>query len=121
MKPRVAAMVGFTLVEVLVALVVVAVAMGALVAAGSRVLATQSALEQRSLAFWVADNRLSELRLQPDLKPGQAAGQSLLAGRTWRWQQRIEPAPGGELLRIDVIVFDERDRPLVTQTGFTGR
>lgn len=112
---------GFTLVEVLVALAVVAIALAALAAAGSRVIAAQQELQSRTVAFWVADNRLSELRLVEVLEPGNAEGQSRMAGRDWRWQQRIEPAPGGELWRVDVSVFDERDRPLAQQSGFVAR
>jgi len=90
---------GFTLIEVLVALAVAALALLALARAGSNALATQAELEQRTLALWVADNRLAELR----------------------WQSLIQPAPGGALWRIDVVVLDQDDSPLLTHIGFMQR
>ena len=121
MTVRSASAKGFTLVEVLVALAVVSIALAALSGAGSRVLATQEALQTRTLAFWVADNRLAELRFVETLQPGGSEGSSRMAGRDWRWQQRVQAAPGGDLWRVDVTVFDASDRPQITHTGFFPR
>jgi general secretion pathway protein I len=111
---------GFTLLEVLVALVVVAVAVAALGRAGSQVLDSQAELEQRTWALWVADNALSELRLEPGSPSGQRRGSAEMGGRTWFWEMLIQPAPGGDLLRVDVAVYTERqaDSPVVLHTGF---
>lgn len=111
---------GFTLLEVLVALVVVAVAVAALARAGSQVLDSQAELESRSWALWVADNALAELRLESAVIPGQRRGNAALGGRDWYWEMLIQPAPGGELLRVDVAVYDrpQRDDPVLMHTGF---
>lgn len=113
---------GFTLLEVLVALVVVAIAVAALGRAGSQVLDSQAELEQRTWALWVADNALSELRLEPGVSTGQRRGNTDMGGRDWYWEMLIQPAPGGELLRVDVAVYDSprRDSPVVMHTGFLG-
>lgn len=112
---------GFTLIEVLVALAVASLALLALARAGSVALATQTELEQRTLALWVADNRLAELRLQRPVQPGTSRGSTTLGARQWRWQALIQPAPGAELWRIDVVVFDADDAPLLTHVGFMQR
>ena len=112
---------GFTLIEVLVALAVAALALLALARTGSGALATQADLEQRTLALWVADNRLAELRLQRPLEPGTSRGSTSLGGRDWRWQSLVQLAPGGELWRVDVVVLDEADQPLLTHVGFVDR
>jgi len=111
---------GFTLLEVLVALVVVAVAVAALGRAGSQVLDSQAELEQRSWALWVADNALAELQLEPAVSTGRRRGATDMGGRSWYWETLIQPAPGGDLLRVDVAVYDDsrRDSPVVMHTGF---
>ena len=111
---------GFTLLEVLVALVVVAVAVAALGRAGSQALDSQAELERRTWALWVADNALAELQLEPGVSTGQRQGSSDMGGRTWYWEMLIQPAPGGELLRVDVAVHDgpSGDSPVVMHTGF---
>lgn len=111
---------GFTLLEVLVALVIVAVAVAALGRAGSQALDSQAEIEQRTWALWVADNALSELRLEPGAPSGQRSGSVEMGGRTWYWDMLIQPAPGGDLLRVDVAVHAERrgDSPIILHTGF---
>ncbi|WP_376694030.1 type II secretion system minor pseudopilin GspI [Wenzhouxiangella sp. EGI_FJ10409] len=111
---------GFTLLEVLVALVVVAVAVAALGRAGSQVLDSQADLERRTWALWVADNALAEVQLEVGVSSGQRQGSTDMGERTWYWEMLIEPAPGGELLRVDVAVFDSprRDSPVIMHTGF---
>lgn len=113
---------GFTLIEVLVALVVVAVAIGALARAGSQSLEVQRQLELRTAALWVADNQLAAISLQRPLHPGPRQGTETLDGRDWNWEARVQPAPGGDLWRVDVLVFETgRDRPVLTHTGFLPR
>lgn len=114
---------GFTLLEVLVALAVVAIAVAALGQAGSRALDSQAELEARTLALWVADNALAELRLEGTAAPGQRSGEAEMGERDWRWEMLIEPAPGGELLRVDVAVYGDDDdaSPVVMHTGFLPR
>lgn len=112
---------GFTLIEVLVALFVVATALGALGYAGARALDTQAGLEQRTFAIWAADNRLAEIRLEQQLGPGTSTGASRIAGRDWRWRRQIQAAPGGQLWRIDITIVDADGRPVFTHTGFAPR
>lgn len=112
---------GFTLVEVLVALVVVAVALGALAHGATRSLDHQYRIERQTLALWMASNQLAELELEARIEPGTRSGTTRMADRDWRWETRIEPAPGEELWRIDVTVFDEAEAPLITHSGFLPR
>ena len=81
------ASVGFTLVEVMVALAVVAVALPALLLTLSQQLDGLRYLEDRTQAQWVAANRLAELRLvagaKGSLQTGRVSGTEELAGRSW--------------------------------------
>lgn len=104
----------------LIALVIVAVALAALARAGAQALDTQLALEERTLALWVADNVLAELRLEGSPTPGRRQGQSRMGGRDWHWQALIQPAPGDALMRVDVAVHPQAaaSAPVLTHTGF---
>lgn len=113
---------GFTLIEVLVALTVVVIAVGALARAGSQSLEVQRQLELRTLALWVADNQLAAISLQQPVQSGPRNGTDFLAGREWRWHARVQPAPGDALWRVDVEVFEpQRDDPVLVHTGFLRR
>ncbi len=111
---------GFTLLEVLVALVIIAVAVAALARAGAQVVNHQFESEQRTMALWVADNVLAELRLDPPGQGGRSQGSASMGGRDWHYDVLIQPAPGDEMLRADVAVYsDSRRTQLVfSHTGF---
>jgi general secretion pathway protein I len=112
---------GFTLIEVLVALAVVAIALAALSHAGARALERQADLEQRTFGLWLADNRIAETRLQPSLRPGTSSGAARYADRDWRWIRDVTVAPGGQLWRIEVSVLDVDGRTIVEHVGFAER
>lgn len=111
---------GFTLLEVLIALVVVAVAVAALARAGSSALGSQADLEARSWALWVADNAIAELQLEQGVAAGKRSGNTRMGQRDWYWDMLIEPAPGNELLRVEVAVYDSAKMrsPVLAHTGF---
>lgn len=110
----------FTLLEVLVALAVVAIALAALARAAAQAIDSQRALEERTLAVWVADQVLAEMQLEALLAPGRRQGQSRMGRQDWYWDALVQATPGAELLRIDVAVYAERARgsPVLTHTGF---
>jgi len=117
---RRAQVLGFSLLEVLVALLIVAIAVAALVRSANQAVNHQWRAEQRTLALWVADNRLAELRLLAAPALGRHQGISRLGNRDWYWDVLIQPAPGGRLARADVLVFADpaRSEPILTHTGF---
>lgn len=94
---------GMTLLEVLVALAIFAYGALALVNVSSQHLRSQSYLEQRTFAQWVAANRLTHMRLanQPVSKQPQQ-GEEIMAGETYYW--RITTAKTGNHLLKGVTV-----------------
>jgi general secretion pathway protein I len=96
---------GFTLIEVLVALAIFAVALTAALRTCS--IATDAALDfrERLLAGWVAENRLAAYRvgLAPEL--GEHAGNALQGGMAFTWRERVSAAESPLNRRIDVQVF----------------
>ncbi len=107
---------GFTLVEVMVAMAVVAVALPALLFTLVQQLDGSAYLRERTLASWVAANKLSELRLVvasgAELPRDELAGETALAGRDWRWRvnQQATQLPGFTRVTISVTALpDEGD------------
>ncbi|MFM1887467.1 MAG: hypothetical protein RL026_2624 [Pseudomonadota bacterium] len=96
---------GFTLIEVLVALVIVAFGMGALMATLTSSAETTSRLRERTLAEWVALNQVVAARLEAQAPAdGESQGETELAGRRWLWRQTVvDPGIAG-IRRIDVEV-----------------
>ena len=119
------ALFGFTLVEVMVALAVVAVALPALLVTLSQQLDGLSYLEDRTQAQWVAANRLAELRLvvgaKGTLKTGRVSGSEELAGRTWYWWSEGEETEVPGFFRYEIVVSDQDDgeaSPVHTLDGY---
>ncbi|MEX0899968.1 MAG: type II secretion system minor pseudopilin GspI [Gammaproteobacteria bacterium] len=116
---------GFTLVEVLVAFVVVGIAMLALTTTAGHYTRQSAELRDRTIAHWVASNRLAEYRIEQAFpEAGTSTGEVEQAGRRWVWRVLVSPAPGeDDLRRLDVAVAtaERPDEPLVIVTGFIGR
>jgi general secretion pathway protein I len=100
MKPR-----GFTLIEVIVALFVIALGVGALLTTLVNSADTVIYLRDKSFAQWIAFNRLAEVRLATSPpQPGVTRNTLEYAGANWRWEQEVGSAGIGDLLRVDVRV-----------------
>jgi type II secretion system protein I len=98
---------GFTLIEVMVALVIVAFGMGAVLASLSSAADNIAALHDKTLAQWIALNLVADARLSLQLpQAGVTEGDVKAFGNgNWHWQRDIEPVgaiPG--LLEISVQV-----------------
>lgn len=115
---------GFSLLEVLIALAVLALALFAL--SRSAALAVQSTghREETLLATVVAGNVLTEIRLAGGVPaPGRRDGQQQQGGRAFHWRAEVEASDLPGIMRIDVAVAldaGQRDRR-VQLTGFAGQ
>jgi general secretion pathway protein I len=99
---------GFTLVEVLVALAIVAVGMAAVLGALTSSANTASYLHDKTLAQWVALNQIATVRLQLQAQQlpaeGTTTGDMEYAGRNWHWRQDVTQSQVKGIDRIDVKV-----------------
>lgn len=114
---------GFTLLEVLVALAILALGLGAAARAGLAAADTAGALRERLLAGWIAEDRAALLRATrawPD--PGASAGRSRQAGRDFVWRQQAAPAAQGQFRRVEIAVAADADgeTTLVRRIGYLG-
>ena len=122
---------GFTLLEVLVALAIFAVVAASVLSASARSLQTAARLEDKTLAMWVADNRLTELQLaETPAGAGREQGELAFAGRRWQWQSEIQATSEPSMRRVTLWVSprpasgsragDLRERAVVSLSGFLG-
>lgn len=96
---------GFTLIEVLVALVIVAVGMAAVLSALSSSASTVSFLRDETFAQWLALNQIATLRISGQQPPvGNTDGDTDFAGRSWHWRQEVVSTEVPGVVRIDVKV-----------------
>ena len=99
---------GFTLIEVLVALAIVAIGMAAVLQALSASANTVLYLRDKMVAQWVGLNQIATVRLglQPGQIPpvGNTTGDLDYAGRSWHWRQEVTALQVQGIVRIDVSV-----------------
>ena len=112
---------GFTLIEVLVALVIVAIALGAGIKAAGALAGNAERLAQVSAAQWCAENLLTELRLTqqfPDIGESPFSCEQL--GRGYTGKLKVSPTPNPNFRRIDAAVADDRGTPLLSLSTIMG-
>jgi general secretion pathway protein I len=107
---------GFTLIEVLVALVIAAIALAAISRTAIQSTDTATALRDRQLAMWVAQNELTQIRLArvwPELDTTR--GTQIMGGKEWQWRQKVKPTPEPWLRRVEIEVAEklEQTTPVV--------
>lgn len=108
---------GFTLVEVLVALVIVGTGLLAIVSAVTNSAKVTNAAEQKLLASWVAANRFAELRLQTtSFSVGSKTDSVEMGGQRWRYQQKISKTDDPDLFEVRIEVYLE-SRPELLQAS----
>jgi general secretion pathway protein I len=106
---------GFTLIEVMVALAIVAISLAAGSRAASSVVNTSQRLSDVVLAQWCADNQLTELRLMGQLPAvGKVPFTCVQLGRNFKGTIKVQPTPNPSFRRVDAIVADDADRQLLT-------
>lgn len=119
---------GFTLLEVLVALAIFAVAAVALLTAQNAQLRTDSRLAEKSLAHWAALNRLAELQLQggfPEIGQGQSPAR--MGDRDWVVTTEVAATPSLDVRRLELSValksetFGDTPPAVTTLTAFLPR
>lgn len=101
---------GFTLLEILAALAIAAVAFAAVAKTTGSAVAVLQATEDRMLGTWVASNRLAELRIAREFPAAATHDRSaVLGGRTWYYREAISTTGDPDLLRIDISVFTDSE------------
>ena len=96
---------GFTLLEVLVALAILAVGLAAAIRASGAATNTAGELRTRLVAGWVAENRVAELRaMRAWPEAGVSEGEAEMAGEVLHWRQSVQTTPSYLFRRLEVVV-----------------
>jgi len=96
---------GFTLLEVLVALVIIALALGAATRASHMATDSTLIMKQRLMGGWVAENRLAELRTTTWPELGEKTGNVTQGGMQFTWRQTVATSPNPAFRRVEVKVY----------------
>ena len=107
---------GFTLVEVLVALAILAIALAAAARAANVAIDSARETRLRTLATWIAQNRVAELTATNVFPAtGTISGRGSMAGIDFEWQQLTSATPNAAFRKIELKVL----RPAQTQSLIT--
>jgi general secretion pathway protein I len=116
---------GFTLLEVLVALAVLALSMGAVIKATSDYTVNHAYLRDKTMATWVARNILVQYRISGEWPGvGERKGTFEMGGQEWAWLGKISKTDEKDLRRLDVEVrpMEAKDsEPITVLSGFVQR
>lgn len=107
---------GFALIEVLIALFVIAVALAAVLAAMGTAIDNSSTLRDRTVALWAAQERAVQLQVQrawPAIDTTE--GTVEMAGREWRWRERVSTTEVPEIRRVDIEIRAPRSPDVLAQ------
>jgi general secretion pathway protein I len=115
---------GFTLIEVLAALVIVALGMLGVIEAVSQSARNGTYLREKTLAHWIALNVITETRLKAAAPPvGETSDEVEYAGTRWHWTMKVSQTAVESMRRMDVSVR-QADAPektaLTSVAGFYG-
>jgi general secretion pathway protein I len=119
---------GFTLIEILIALTILAVALAAAGRATGSATDGARILKQRMLGGWVAQNRLNQAVIEANKSAtipaiGEQTGEASQAGQSYTWQQTTSSTANSNFRRIEIKVFASGDKnyALASLTGFVAR
>lgn len=113
---------GFSLLEVLVALAVLAIGMAALVRTAALQTDGLRSARDRTYAQWVASDVIAETRLANNAPAsGIREGEATMGGQRWHWRMQIAPTAVAGIRRLDVSVYASNGKqPVLMLSGFLG-
>jgi general secretion pathway protein I len=103
---------GFTLLEVMVALVMIAVAFSAIYLSLSTSTRNQAALQDKTAATWVGLNVIAKKQAQ--LLTTQTTGKEVMFYENWDWQLKSQATPNPAIIMLEVSVSKESNKKTVT-------
>jgi general secretion pathway protein I len=106
----------------MVALAIIALSLTAIASKMSRMIDTSNSMRERTYASWIAQNKITELRLAnviPEVTT--TSGDLEYANSQWRWRAVVSESGIENLFRVDVEVLDEDGDAVIRKvTGFIG-
>ncbi len=113
----------FTLIEIMVALAIIALTMGAILQNTTASSRNAIYLRDKTIAGWVALNQIALVRATREwTNKSNKHGVVEMAGREWTWKMTIMKTEDADMRRItvDVLAADDDSQILASLTGFMG-
>jgi len=113
---------GFTLIEVMVALVIVSLALAGVAASMGQMIDTANTMRDRTFASWIAQNKITEMRIAGVIpEVGESSGDVDYANTSWDWTADVSETGVENLMKVDVAVsYAGSDATVFKVTGFIG-
>ncbi len=116
---------GFTLLEVMVALAVLAIVMGAMIKVTDSYAFNAGYLQEKTLAQWIAENKAVEYQLKNEFPAvGSKEGEVEMVKVDWQWRVKVSTTDDSRLRRLDISVAlknGDLDTPITTLVAFVGQ
>ncbi len=112
---------GFTLLEILVALAILAIALASIIKMASNQTLNTTHLRDKTLAHWVALNKITELQLTAEWPAkGKQQGDEEMGLHQWHWVRTITDTPDDRVRQVEISVFRDKqdERSITTLTSF---
>lgn len=115
---------GFTLIEVMLAMAIFAIAGVALLGSAQNNFTTMANLEQKAVAQWVASNQLVAASIDKTWPPkDNRKGSVEMAGTTWFWQQKVVRTTDSNMRQItmEVRLNEKQEQPISSLVTFVAK
>lgn len=112
---------GFTLLEILVALAILGIALTAIIHTTSNQTLNTAHLRDKTLAHWVALNKIAELQLAAEWPAkGKQQGDEEMGLREWHWVRTVSDTPDERVRQVEISVYRDREdsQPITHLTSF---
>jgi len=114
----------FTLIEIMVALAIIALTMGAIIENTTASTRNALYLQEKTIATWIAMNQISLVRARREwTSVSNKKGEVEMANREWIWKMQILKTddPNMRRLNVDVYLADNDTQALASMSGFLGQ
>ncbi len=116
---------GFTLLEIMIAVAVFAIVAAALTRSAVLTVRQTGIIEDRTVAYWIAENEANRLRLDRDSisRAGSDRFPVLMAKREWEVRININDTQNQDVRRAEINVYreDDLERPVAILSTFLGK
>lgn len=102
---------GFTLLEVLVALTIVSLSLGALISSSGSQANSAGYLKQKTIAHWVAMNEITQLQVEKAWPgKGDTKGSTQMAGAEWFWTRSVKETEDEDAHQVEFKMYLDKGR-----------